>query len=169
MTQPAGACAFCGRPLDAHDHDVRFQLPDSVFALSTEEREAREMWTAPLEMPDFVSLVDLGTFVRVILPVHLTDCDAVRYGLWLSVTPETWDRVFREWWAPTYPSLEFDGRVANAVAPWGTAVLDAPAHASVRDPDQIPWIVSSDHAVVSRLLTEPWDADEVRAALPTAR
>ena len=127
------------------------------------------MWTAPLEMPDFVSLAELGTFVRVILPVHLTDGDAVRYGLWLAVTPETWERVFAEWWAPTYPSLGFDGRIANAVTPWRERVLGAPVHASVRDPDQIPWIVSSHDALVSRLLAEPWDADEVRAALPAAR
>jgi hypothetical protein len=73
---PGGStvCATCGMPIDAHNRHVRFQLPDPVLALPDRER-TDGTWLSHHDANSSVMMQvpDLGGFVRVLLPVHLTD------------------------------------------------------------------------------------------------
>lgn len=50
--------------------------------------------------------------------------------------------------------------------PWG--LLAKLATAVVKNPDETPYLASSSDALTHQVLTEPWDHDEVLAALPEA-
>src|SRR5262245_10670022 len=107
------ACGICGRPLtEAHTRDVRFEYPDVVFALGTEERDQR-LWRDAGVM----TVQGLGAFVRVLLPVRLVDGDAV-YGVWLQVDDSLAKEAWTNWERPEYSRLELRGKIANAIPPW---------------------------------------------------
>jgi hypothetical protein len=108
----------------------------------------------------------VGPFVRVLMPVRLLGGDTLTFGLWLGVHPEDLQRTFKEWWAPTYPNLVLDGRIANDVQPWG--LLAKPASAVVRNPDETPYLAASTDALTEQVLTQEWPHEPVLAALPEA-
>lgn len=106
----------------------------------------------------------VGSFVRALLPVGLTGGYQLTFGLWLCVSDEDFQRAFHEWWAPTYADLVLDGVIANDVPPWG--LLERPARAIVRDPNQVPYVDSSEDFDLSRVLREEWPHEAVIVALP---
>jgi hypothetical protein len=59
------------------------------------------------------------------------------------------------------------GTLANAIKPWGTALLGAPVRAQVLDPQRrpVPTVTGSDHPTLARLLAEVWDRDAVLSSL----
>jgi hypothetical protein len=156
---------MCGRAADEHDRHVRFSLPDPVLQLPDRERTPGT-WMSHAEPRSSVMLQvpGVGRFVRVLLPVALTGGFTVTFGLWLGVAPADANRALEQWWAPTYPDLVLEGRIANDVQPWG--LLGRPATAVVRDPDQTPYLDSSPDIETQRVLTEPWPHDAVLDALP---
>jgi hypothetical protein len=158
------SCTICGRTLEDHDPNVRFQLPDPVLALP--ERELTPGTWMSHEDPTTSVMMQVpgaGAFVRVLLTVSLAGGSTVTYGLWLGVSPDDLRHAAEQWWAPTYPSLVLEGRVANDVQPWG--LLGRHARAVVRDPDQTPYLDSSDDPELQRVLEMEWDHDEVMLAL----
>lgn len=107
---------------------------------------------------------DLGAFVRVLLPVALVGGDTITFGVWLGVHPDDLRLAFETWWEPDYADLVLDGRIANDVQPWG--LLARPAHAVVRDPNQTPYLTSSEDTMTHDVLTKEWPHAEVIDALP---
>jgi hypothetical protein len=151
-----GLCPKCGRPIDAHDRHIRFALPDPVLDVPEAEREERTWGNDVL-----LQVQAVGCFVRVLLPVHLTGGYTVTFGTWLGVTPEDLRRSYEVWEQPAYMSLELEGRLANAVPPWGAAVFAKPASARVRDPNQAPYLESSPDPQLSDVLSREWPHEEV--------
>ena len=62
------------------------------------------------------------------------------------------------------PRPVLDGVVANEVQPWG--LLRAPVRAVVRDPEQVPYLDSSEHVELTRVLREEWPHEAILGALP---
>ena len=106
----------------------------------------------------------VGAFVRALLPVRLTGGYTLTFGLWLGVRPDDLQLAAKEWWAPTYRDLVLDGLIANNVEPWG--LVGKPARAVVRDPDQTPYIDSSEDHELAHVLADEWAHDFVLDALP---
>jgi hypothetical protein len=156
---------MCGGPVDAHDRQVRFRLPEPVLDspgqecvpgawLSHESPEASVMMQIP----------GLGPFVRALLVVRLTGGYAVTYGVWAGVHPGDLQRAFRVWWEPEYENLRLEGALANSVPPWG--LLAAPVTLAVKDPEHTPYCVSSSDPMLSRVLGQEWPHKDILETLP---
>ena len=156
---PEATCPTCRRPLDEHNRHVRFRLPDPVLAVPAVEREART-WQTDVMM----QVEGVGAFVRALLPVQLTGGYTLTFGLWLRVRPDDLQHAFAAWWAPSYPDLILDGFLANNVEPWG--LLGKPVRAVVRDPEQTPYVDSSDDHDMTHVLADEWAHEFVLDALP---
>ena len=107
---------------------------------------------------------NVGPFVRCLLPIRLSGGFQVTLGLWIAIHPDELQRVFDLWWDPAYPSLVVDGWLGNSL-PIGD-LLGAPVRASVRDPDQTPYVTDSPSEEVRRVLAEEWPHDAVLSKLP---
>lgn len=106
---------------------------------------------------------NVGSFVRVLLPIQLTGGFSLTYGLWLEVSPSDLQSTFDSWTDPSYPDLRLTGRLGNSVLPWG--LLGAPVATVVRDPDETPYCASSSDETLNRVLTDEWDHDLVLGAI----
>jgi hypothetical protein len=156
----AGTCSLCGRPLDVHDRDVRFALPDPIFELPEERRELS--WSGEA----MVAARGIGQFVRVLVPVRLTGGYSIRFGAWLSVSQDDARHAWEIWDAPAYKDLQISGYLANALPPWGKGVLGASATGRVRADDELPYLVASTNELLARILAREWPHEDVLAALP---
>jgi hypothetical protein len=107
-------CQTCGRPLDQHNKHIRFRLPDTVFAMN-DGRERDEKWMSDTDanVAVMMQVPDAGGFVRCLLPVRLIEGHTVTFGVWLDVHPDDLRHAFESRWAPTYPDLRLDGRLAK--------------------------------------------------------
>jgi hypothetical protein len=152
-------------PLSEHERDLRFGLPDPVLDLPDRERTAGTWMShgTPTESV-MMEVPGAGAFVRVLLPVTLTGGYSVTYGVWLGIHPEDLRRTFEVWSEPAYQDLRLEGRLANAVPPFG--LLAAPVTATVRDVDETPYCTESSDAELCRVLTEKWDHATVLASFP---
>ena len=101
----------------------------------------------------FLVIKNVGFFVRVILPVELTDGFSVAFGTWLEVRDEDFREAWQIWNAPEYADLAMEGYVANEIEPWN-AFPHAMVRAAVRDVEQVPYITSSDDPLFARILGE---------------
>lgn len=159
------SCPTCGRPIDAHNRHVRFRLPDPVLELPDQERtEGTWLSEADANSSVIMQVPDLGAFVRVLLPVHLTGGYRVTFGAWLGVDPAELRRASSLWWEPEYAGLEFEGRLANALPGWG--LLAAPAQAAVLNPDETPYIVGSSDHEFNHVLRDEWPHRDVLDRIP---
>ena len=158
---PGPVCAQCGRPLDLHDRHYRFRLPDMLVGA-----DGARTWCSHEDPASSVMLRarGVGSFVRCLLPVRLTGGYTVTFGIWLAVRRRDLRRAHRVWWSPDYPALVLDGRLANALPGWG--LLDAPARAGVRDPDETPYVEESADPALARVLAAEWPHDQVLATVP---
>src|SRR5262245_12771944 len=155
-------CPTCGRPIDAHRRDVRFALPDVLV-------RPPAGWRGLIGGTEsIIEVSGVAGFVRVLLPVRLSADATLTIGTWLRTELDTAQRVNGLFFAPAYATVELDGRLANAIYPWGPDLLDAPAHARVRDPNDIPYVESSGHPLLHRVLTDEWPHEEVFAAFGSA-
>jgi hypothetical protein len=157
-------CA-CGRPLDEHDRQIRYGLPDPVLDLP--DREATEGTWLSHDTPGesvMMEVLGLGAFIRALLPVRLTGGYSVTYGVWIGVHPDDMRRAFDVWWEPEYADLRLSGMLANRIKPW--EVFGAPVELGVRDTDQTPWCNASPDPALTAVLTDEWDHDLVLSTLP---
>lgn len=156
---------MCGRSRDAHNRHVRFRLPDPVLKAPDQERTPGTwMSHGDANSSVMMQVPERGPFVRVLLPVRLLGGDLMTFGLWLGVHPDDLQRAFAAWWAPTYPDLVLEGRIANTIQPWG--LFAQPATAAVRDPSQTPYLASSPDPLTQQVLTDEWSHEHVLDALP---
>lgn len=151
-------CSECGRPLDVHDRNVRFRVPESVIGLSQEELAERS-WSSP--KTDHLEVRGVGSFVRCLLPIRLTGGFSLTYCVWLQVDPETLRRAWEVWEGAAYAGLEFGGQLANAIPPWGEQLLQKQVKAVVVDPDQLPVIVLGSDPAIDSILRQVWPHEEV--------
>src|SRR5262249_33558932 len=88
-------CLTCGRPLDdgrEHGRHIRFKLPEPVLDIPKEERPARTWGN------DVVMMVrDLGSFVRILIPVNCSAGYTVTYSAWLSVPAADLKHAWKVW------------------------------------------------------------------------
>ncbi|HVQ88768.1 MAG TPA: hypothetical protein VMT88_11380 [Actinomycetes bacterium] len=140
-------------------------VPDPVLALPDQER-TDGIWLSHRDPSSSVMMMvpELGAFVRVLLPVHLTDGYTVTFGAWLGVHPDELHRAFGVWWEPEYSDLALEGRLANALPKWG--LLAVPAVAAVQNPDETPYIVGSSDPTLTRVLTDEWPHRDILDAIP---
>ncbi len=156
---------MCGGPVDAHDRQIRFLLPEPVLDTPGQER-ASGAWLSH-ESPEasvMMQLPGIGAFVRALLVVRLVGSHAVTFGVWVGVDPDDLQRAFRVWWEPEYENLRLEGALANSVPPWG--LLAAPVILAVKDPEHTPYCVSSSDHLLSRVLGQEWPHEDVLKALP---
>jgi len=85
-------------------------------------------------------------------------------GVWAGVHPDDLQRAVRVWWEPEYENLRLDGALATSVPPWG--LLAAPVTLAVRDPDRMPYCVTSSDDMLSRVLGQEWPRSDVLDTLP---
>lgn len=76
-------CPSCGRPLDEHDRHICFKLPEPVLDVPKEERAAIT-WGNDVLM----AVKEIGSFVRILIPVKLFGGYTVTYSAWLAVRSE---------------------------------------------------------------------------------
>ena len=158
-------CPQCGRPLDAHDRDVRFRLPEPVLQTPNQEQHPGA-WLSDQD-PNRAVMMQVpavGAFVRCLIPVALTGGYTVTFGVWVGVHPDDLKGAFEVWWEPAYRDLVLDGRLANELPVWG--LLAVPVQARVRDENEIPYVHRSSDSVMTQVLTEQWNHDCVLPALP---
>jgi hypothetical protein len=158
-------CEICGGPVDAHDRQVRFRLPEPVLDSPAQER-VRGAWLSH-ESPEtsvMMQIPGVGAFVRALLVVRLVGGHAVTYGVWAGVHPYDLQRAFRVWREPEYENLRLEGALANSVPPWG--LLAAPVTLAVKDPEHTPCCVGSSDHMLSRVLGQEWPHEDVLEALP---
>jgi hypothetical protein len=158
-------CGMCGRPLDAHDRNVRFRLPEPVL-ISPAQEKAPGAWLSgnSAETSVMMQIPSVGAFVRALLPVSLTGGYTVTYGVWVGISPAELQRVFAVWWEPEYKDLRLGGKLANSIQPWG--LLGAPVSLAVRDPDHTPYCSGSPDTQLSRVLSEQWPHEHILDSLP---
>ncbi|MFF0265529.1 hypothetical protein [Kribbella sp. NPDC004536] len=158
-------CPTCGRTLDAHNRHIRFTLPTPVLDLP-ERDQTPGTWMSHQTPRESVMLQvpGAGAFVRVLLPVHLDGGYQVTFGVWLGIHPDQLPQTFAVWWEPEYADLRLDGVLANRIEPWG--LFPTRAIATVRDPDQTPYITASPDPQLSDVLTKPWPHEDVLPHLP---
>lgn len=156
----ASVCASCGRPLDDHNRDIRFTYPEPVLDVPRDEREGRTWGNDVLMRVDGV-----GSFVRVLVPVHLTGGHSFAFGAWLGVHPDLLRKAYDVWWEPEYEDLVLEGHLANMLPPWQEQTLGRPLRATVRTADEIPYAASSSDEFLQRILTTEWSHEEVLGAL----
>ena len=148
-------CARCGIAPDPRGRPfpITFELPD-VYSEIPEELLAA--WG---EDP-FLAIKTIGFFVRVILPVKLTDGYSVDFGTWLEVHSEDFRTTWQTWNMPEYADLSIEGYVANAIEPW-KKLPHTLVRATVRDIDQVPYLTSCNDERMSKILGDTWPHDEV--------
>ena len=156
----AALCPSCGRPLDDHNRHIRFGVPEPVLDVPESERAART-WGNDVLM----QVRDVGSFVRILVPVKLTGGYTVTYGAWLSVRPEDLRHAWEQWWAPTYGSLRLNGLLANMLPGWESESYVKPLEAAVLDVEQVPYAVDSTDKFMRHVLQDEWPHEAVLAAV----
>jgi hypothetical protein len=152
----ACTCGTCGNILTDDRFDIRFGLPDAALAIPEADRATRVR-----QSRSFAQLATGDSFVRCLLLVRLTGDSVLGFGTWLRVSPDDFRRAKEIWNAPEYADLTLDGILANDILPWEGVLTAAPVRVVVRDPEELPYVVSSDDAAITGVFTDVWDRDLV--------
>ncbi|MET0236087.1 MAG: DUF2199 domain-containing protein [Kibdelosporangium sp.] len=147
-------CECCDAPIEVTDRmDIRAMLPDAAIGTPEESRHA--------VTPGLLRVEGLGSFARCLLAVQLSgDLDLV-FGAWMKISDADLEHAAKVWDDPAYVDLVLHGTFANAIKPWGEAIMGAPITAMVQDVDEIPYVDASDDKEFEKLLTDVWDRDHV--------
>ncbi len=114
-------CSVCGEFHAERMLDIRLSLPDPIFALDDEERDARA-WLAD----DFAVLDEERFFVRGLLELPILELGSrFGYGTWVEVAGYEFQQLLEHWQDPDQ-FAPVKGTVANELAPYvGTEGLRA--------------------------------------------
>jgi hypothetical protein len=158
---PFDACPTCGLPVENHDRDVRFTLPDPVLGLVDAGGLPEGSWLSHDDPDESVMLLvpELGAFVRCLLPLRLEGGHTITFGVWVGVSSEDLQRAWSVWWEPEYADLELTGVLANALP--GVDVLAAPVVVRVRDAEETPYVDSSSDTLLAQVLADEWPHAQV--------
>ena len=153
-------CPSCGRSLDEHNRHIRFRLPEPVLSVPEEERAART-WGNDVLM----QVSEVGSFVRILVPVKLSGGYTVTYGAWLGIHPDDLRRAWETWVDPSYVHLRLHGVLANMLPGWESETYLKPVETAVLDADQTPYAVDSSDDFMHRVIHDEWPHDLVLAAI----
>ena len=151
-TEPCACCGIAPNP-DGKPLSVTFEKPDVIYDINP---ILLDTWGDD----PFLAIKDVGFFVRVLLPVALTDGFSVEFGTWLEVAAEDFREAWRTWNYPEYRDLVLDGYVGNTIAPWAR-FRHALTTAVVTDPSRVPIVASSANEDVNAILARTWPHAEV--------
>ncbi len=91
------------------------------------------------------------------LPVPIEGGEEFRYGVWVEVDRDTFERVVRVWNdAAAYRTLTFSGRIANAFPPFGQRTVDVLVDLATRDEKSRPFVIHSREPWLVGLLARGW-------------
>lgn len=154
-------CPNCGRSLDEHNRHIRFKLPEPVLEIPKEEREERT-WGNDVLM----AVKDLGSFVRILIPVKLSGGYTVTYSAWLSVHPSDLRKAWEVWTEDDlYVQLRLNGFLANMLPAWEDETYIKPLETAVLNPEHTPYAVDSTDEFMRRVLHDEWSHELVLAAI----
>jgi hypothetical protein len=150
-------CAVCGIAPDpqARPFSITFGYPDVYFEI---EEELLDTWG---EDP-FLAIKNVGFFLRVLLPVKLTDGYSALFGTWLEIDADDFRKAWNAWNFPEYADLVVEGYVANEIEPWKRLPHEL-VRAVVRDMAQVPYLASSANLLTTKIIEDTWPHDEVLA------
>lgn len=147
--------------MDEHNRHVRFKLPEPVLEIPKEERPART-WGNDVLM----AVRDLGSFVRILIPIKLSGGYTVTYSAWLSVPPDDLRHAWEVWTDnEKYPQLRLRGFLANMLPVWEDDTYTKPLETAVIDPDHTPYAIDSPDDFMHRVLHNEWPHELVLAAI----
>jgi hypothetical protein len=154
-------CYKCGKPLDPGDPRFNLPWPDPVADMTDEERDEHVRFSSDA----VVATDNIGGFVRALLPVPLTDARTVTIGVWVSVETDVYMHVSKVGRGELdYTQLQFEGRLANSLEPWGQRILGAPVSAGLPADAtrlQMPHVLGSPASEISAVLNGRWRAEDV--------
>ncbi len=150
-------CACCGIAPDPRGRplSITFEQPDVFDQIHP---ALLETWGGD----PFLAIKNVGFFLRVILPVKLDGGFAIDFGTWLEIDNEDFRTAWQTWNFPEYKDLEIEGYVANQIAPFDR-FAHALAKVTVREPEQVPYLTSSEDEAFTKLLTDTWPHAKVLA------
>jgi hypothetical protein len=154
VTEPCACCGIAPDP-DGKPLSVTFENPDVIFDIAP---ELLDTWGGD----PFLAIKDVGFFVRVLLPVALTDGFAVEFGTWLEVDAEDFRLAWQTWNFPEYADLVLEGYVANQIAPW-RRFHHGLAQAVVTDRARVPILTTGTNEEINEVLGKTWPHAEVLA------
>jgi hypothetical protein len=163
-SESAIVCPDCGQTVSGLERELRMQLPDDLFKIADQRHIFAEK-RIQFKGKDFVNLDRKRYFVRVLLPVQLDIDHEFHFGVWLEVDAREAKVAYDVWESKKYSDLILSGRLANAVPPWGEKIFNADCKATVRDQDGLPFISSSSHPLLSKILVEPWSIHACESAI----
>jgi hypothetical protein len=133
--------------------DIRAMLPDEAIGVPEEARHEVN--------PGLLRVDGLGSFARCLLPVQLSGDLELVFGAWMKIGDADLEHAATVWDDRAYVDLVLHGTFANAIKPWGDAMMGAPITAMVQDIEEIPYVEASDDKEFDKLLTDVWDRDYV--------
>lgn len=147
---PLEPCSCCGisRNPDGRPLSITFEQPDVIEQIHP---ALLDTWGGD----PFLAIKNVGFFIRVILPIKLTDDFAIDFGTWLEIYNEDFKAAWAAWNFPEYKDLEIEGYIANQIAPF-EKFPHALVKATVREVEHVPYLTSSANETYMKLLTETW-------------
>jgi hypothetical protein len=147
-------CACCGIAPDSRGRpfSITFEQPDVIDQIHP---QLLDTWGGD----PFLAIKAVGFFI---LPVKLSDGFAVDFGTWIEIDNDDFRAAWQSWNFPEYKDLAIEGYVANQIAPFDKFPHTL-VKATVREPEQVPYLTSSDNEVFTKLLTETWPHASVLA------
>lgn len=156
-------CPVCPWPLEDHDRDISFRLPDELEDWSAEELSEK---TSLLDT--FLHLKPDRFFMRVLIPIHLDNDHVVVFGAWLTVDRLTVESASQVWNTPEYGSFSCSGLLANALPPWPDTV-GVPITVESRHLEELPYAVSSADPRMNEIVNKKWPHHAVLGPLLKSR
>jgi hypothetical protein len=154
-------CYKCGKPLDPGDPRFNIPWPDPVADMTEEEREEHVRFSSEA----VVATDNIGGFVRALLPVPLTDGRTATIGVWVSVEADVYAHVTKVGRGELdHTQLQFEGRLANSLEPWGQRILGVPVSAGLPAGAirlTMPHVLDSPAPEISAILNDRWRAEDV--------
>ena len=150
--EPCACCGIAPNP-GGQPLSITFELPDVYF-------DVHEALLDTWGDDPFLAIKNVGFFVRVILPVKLSDGFAINFGTWLECDADDFRNAWKTWNFPEYADLAFEGYIANKIEPW-KAFPHALVKATVRDMAQVPYLTSSEDETMTGILAETWPHAQV--------
>jgi len=152
-------CPDCQWPLESHDRDISFHLPDEL-----EDWSAEELAEKTSRLDTFLHVKPNRFFMRALIPIHLHHDHIVVFGAWLAVDRPTVENASRIWNTPEYGSFSCSGFLANALPPWPN-IVGAPLTVESRHLEELPYAVSSSDAKMNEIVNSKWSHQTVLNSL----
>jgi hypothetical protein len=149
-------CPDCGELVAGLPRDYAFLMPDIVFDLSPQQRRERATQIGD----DFWSTAPEHYFVRCLLPIPLFDGEEFCFGVWVDLCEDVFRNVLDVWDdLELYPSLEFEGSLANRVRVPGWTGYGVRVHLAVRNSQSRPFITWTDDESLQRVIDHGWSQE----------